>query len=127
MAGLGGARQHTGNMERDFLVHARQSIGIPFEVFWVQTILRREDMVAEMGHRSLILPTDICSWLYNYQRDRFHFIMGTSSLASYWAHIQRADPEWFRHHPARDRIVKTGGIYDIPYGLFGDEAGLGKN
>eukprot|EP00974_Lingulodinium_polyedra_P113356 10972772-Lingulodinium_polyedra.AAC.1 len=109
-------------MERDFLVHARRSIGIRFDVFFVQTVIRQSDMKAVLSDRPVLLPTDVLSWLWTFQRARFHSIMGTAGLASYWAHVMRADPAWFREHPARERILRTGGVHDIPFGIFGDEA-----
>eukprot|EP00969_Alexandrium_andersonii_P228182 10077559-Alexandrium_andersonii.AAC.1 len=92
MAQLGGSQARSGNMERDFHVHARRTIGVPFNVYSVQTVARQSDMKAVLVDRPVLLPTDVLSWLWKFQPSRFHRIMGTAGLASYWDHSIRADP-----------------------------------
>eukprot|EP00959_Pyramimonas_sp_CCMP1952_P160344 3353862-Pyramimonas_sp.AAC.1 len=72
-----------------------------------------------------LLPHELFGSLYTHGRELWQrmFTGGPGELAEFWAKSQTSD--WFRKHPVRE--VGHDPLHAIPYGIYGDDAGVYQN
>ena len=126
----GGQGQHAQNLERDIFRQMLRIEGIPDPLYKAEKILIHKqsaqgNAVAEAPWY-LLLPHEIFGLLWSKKRALFNQVFATSSNSEYWTNAFRANFEWLRVHPLREKIRQD---FDTPtaFRMFGDDTGISKN
>ena len=129
LAAIGSNGRWKQTCQRDLFRLARRDQGVDSAsmLHWVETVGRRRGTFAsECVQVPMLPPHEFAGQLWKTDEDRFHALMGTQHLRDFWSHLLKTRPAWFVAHPAFRGIERTGGVKHIPYRVFGDDGGLGK-
>lgn len=130
LASIGSLGRWKQNCQRDLFVASRRDLGVDSAslLHWVETVGRRRGTFAsECTQVPILAPHQFVGQLWTTDENRFHALMGTQHLRECWSHLLKTKPAWFVAHPAFPDIERTSGVKHIPYRLFGDDGGLGKD
>ena len=110
VSSLGRQGRHSQNIEREF--HNRMStfLGVGLKTYEYDAPTIKCGAVSVHRH-SCILPHEIFSHLYTWDKDMFHrvFFGAAGAAADFWHHMQHIwRPAWFLEHRMHDFIITPG-------------------
>ncbi len=127
MTSLGGSGAHVSNMERDFLRDARTRLGVNFQLYMVDSIVRDPVNVTAAASIGMLLPFEVAHWLFCLNPDKFFELFPTDRIVKLWQRAIVDKEEWFVRHPLYDVICAATDLsMFLPIHLFGDDGCLKK-
>ena len=126
-AALGSAGKWPANIERDLLRQARKSLGVDFEVYPCPNILRDGNTIARDAEVGMLLPHEICHWLWTLNPSKFEKLFPPARIRRFWSLAISLQEDWFVCHPMYENIMQAADTsMFLPIQVFGDDACLKK-
>ena len=119
---------NASNHERDFLRFARKSLGVDFQTYDVDCIVRKHGKGAVNMNVPILLPHEVCHWLWHFAPTGFRKLWFPERITQFWSKVIAADEEWFRRLPLRVEIINAADRTKyLPIKIFGDDGCLRKS
>ena len=127
MRSLGASGKYPSNYEVEFHRLAKAHLGLDYELYKLDTVIKDSMTVTRDVRLSLLLPHEIAHLLYTHDRERFMEVFNVNLLHRFWLKTIDRNDQWFQNHPLRDQICRASDKSRyLPITIFGDDGTMRK-